>query len=195
MKSRFWSLTTVLIFVIFFFFMIIPVLNLFTGSFQTAEKGPFTLQNYANFFHYASYWRSLWNSILIGLISALGAIIVGVPMGYMVSRWNVMGKPLIITLSTLPLMLPTFIAAFSWIILLGRGGIITKFLQTWGIHIGSIYGYPGMILVFVSQLYSYVFLMTLSGFNAVDESIEEAGCSLGSSPLRTFWTVSLPLVL
>jgi iron(III) transport system permease protein len=195
MKSRFWSLTTILIFLIFFFFMILPVLNLFTGSFQTQEKGAFTLQNYLSFFHYPSYWRSLWNSILIGLISAAGAMIVGVPMGYMVSRWNVMGKSLIVTLSTLPLMLPTFIAAFAWVILLGRGGIITKFLQTWGIHIGSIYGYPGMILVFVSQLYSYVFLMTLSGFSAVDESIEEAGCSLGSSQLRTFWTVSLPLVL
>ena len=43
-----------------------------------------------------------------------------------------MGKPLIITLSTLPLMLPTFIAAFAWIILLGRGGILTKFLEALG---------------------------------------------------------------
>ncbi len=195
MKSSFWSLTTVLIFVVFFFFMIIPVINLFTGSFQTEEKGAFTLANYASFFHYPSYWRSLWNSILIGLISALGAIVVGVPLGYMVARWNVIGKPLIITLSTLPLMLPTFIAAFAWVILLGRGGIITKYLQTLGIHIGSIYGYPGMILVFVSQLYSYVFLMTLSGFSAVDESLEEAGRSLGSDAFRTFRTVSLPLVL
>ena len=116
-------------------------------------------------------------------------------MGFMVSRWNVMGKSLIVTLSTLPLMLPTFIAAFAWVILLGRGGMITKFLQASGIHIGSIYGYPGMILVFVSQLYSYVFLMTLSGFSAVDESIEEAGCSLGSSPLQDILAVSLPLVL
>jgi iron(III) transport system permease protein len=119
----------------------------------------------------------------------------GVPLGYMVARWNVFGKSLIITLSTLPLMLPTFIAAFVWVILLGRGGIVTKFLQSCGIHFGSIYGYPGMILVFVSQLYSYVFLMTLSGFSSIDESLEEAGRSLGSSPIRTFLTVSLPLVI
>ena len=97
-----------------------------------------------------------------------------------------MGKSLIVTLSTLPLMLPTFIAAFAWVILLGRGGIVTQFLQTWGFHIGSIYGYPGMILVFVSQLYSYVFLMTISGFSAVDESMEEARCTLGSGPAKDF---------
>jgi len=92
-------------------------------------------------------------------------------------------------------MLPTFIAAFAWIILLGRGGIVTKYLEALGIQIGSIYGYPGMILVFVSQLYSYVFLMTLSGFSSIDESLEEASRSLGASPLRTFLKVSFPLVL
>ena len=112
--------------------MIIPVINLFTGSFQTEEGGRFTWENYLNFFKYPSYWRSFSHSILIGLISAVGAIIVGVPLGFMVARWNVIGKPLIITLSTLPLMLPTFIAAFAWIILLGRGGIITKYIETLG---------------------------------------------------------------
>jgi len=195
MKSSFWSLTTVLIFIVFLFFMIIPVINLFVGSFQTTEGGGLTLENYHKFVRYPSYWRSLAHSCLIGLISAGGAILVGVPMGFMVSRWNVIGKPLIITLSTLPLMLPTFIAAFAWIILLGRRGIVTQFLQAIGIHIGSIYGYPGMILVLVSQLYSYVFLMTLSGFNSIDESLEEASQSLGMSPWKTFCRVSFPLVL
>ena len=195
MKSSFWSLTTVLIFIVFFFFMIIPVISLFTGSFQLEEGGRFSFENYTNFAKYPSYWRSFYHSIAIGLISAAGAILIGVPMGFMVARWNVMGKPLIITLSTLPLMLPTFIAAFAWIILLGRGGIVTKYLEALGIQIGSIYGYPGMILVFVSQLYSYVFLMTLSGFSSIDESLEEASRSLGASPLRTFIKVSFPLVL
>jgi len=144
MKSSFWSLTTVLIFIVFFFFMIIPVISLFTGSFQLEEGGRFSFENYTNFAKYPSYWRSFYHSIAIGLISAAGAILIGVPMGFMVARWNVMGKPLIITLSTLPLMLPTFIAAFAWIILLGRGGIVTKYLEALGIQIGSIYGYPGI---------------------------------------------------
>ena len=195
MKSSFWTFTTVLIFIVFFFFLILPVFHIFIGTFQTEEGGSFTFQNFSQFLKYRSYWRSLSNSVAIGLIAAIGAIILGVPLGYIVARWNVIGKSLIITLSTLPLMLPTFIAAFVWVILLGRGGMITRFLQSYGINIGSIYGYPGMILVFVSQLYSYVFLMTLSGFSSIDESLEEAGRSLGSSPVRTFLTVSLPLVI
>jgi iron(III) transport system permease protein len=50
-------------------------------------------------------------------------------------------------------------------------------------------------MVFIVQFYPYVFLMTLSGFNSVDESIEEAGRSLGTGPVITFIKVSMPLVL
>jgi iron(III) transport system permease protein len=50
-------------------------------------------------------------------------------------------------------------------------------------------------MVFTLQFYPYVFLMTLSGFNSVDESLEEAGRSLGTGPVKTFVKVSMPLVL
>jgi len=45
------------------------------------------------------------------------------------------------------------------------------------------------------QFFPYVFLMTFSGFNAVNESSEEAGRSLGTGPFKTFIKVSMPLVL
>lgn len=194
MKSPFWKLTGILIIIVFVFFLIIPIANVMKGSFQTEEGGSFTLQNYRDFVSYRSYWRSLFNSVVIGLASAITTILVGVPLAFIASRWNIAGKSLIITLSTLPLMLPSFISAFVWVILLGRQGIFTHFLQSVGIPFESIYGYFGLILVFTCQLYPYVFLMTLSAFSTVDESIEEAAKILGSSPLRAFITVSFPLI-
>jgi len=195
MQSPFWRLTALLIIIVFVFFLIIPIAKIMKGSFQTEEAGPFTLKNYKDFASYRSYWRSFFNSVFIGLASAITTILVGVPLAFIVSRWNVMGKALIITLSTLPLMLPSFISAFVWIILLGRQGMITHFLRSIGIPFESIYGYFGLIFVFTCQLYPYVFLMTISAFSTMDESIEEAAKVLGSSPLRTFITVSFPLVL
>ncbi len=194
MKSPFWKLTGILIIIVFVFFLIIPIANVMKGSFQTEEGGSFTLQNYRDFVSYRSYWRSLFNSVVIGLASAITTILVGVPLAFIASRWNIAGKSLIITLSTLPLMLPSFISAFVWVILLGRQGIFTHFLQSVGIPFESIYGYFGLILVFTCQLYPYVFLMTLSAFSTMDESIEEAAKILGSSPLRAFITVSFPLI-
>ncbi len=194
MQSPFWRLTALLIIIVFVFFLIIPIVRIMKGSFQTEEAGPFTLKNYKDFASYRSYWRSFFNSVFIGLASAITTILVGVPLAFIVSRWNVAGKALIITLSTLPLMLPSFISAFVWVILLGRQGMITHFLRSIGIPFESIYGYFGLIFVFTCQLYPYVFLMSLSAFSTIDESIEEAAKVLGSSPLRTFITVSFPLI-
>lgn len=194
-KNHFWNLTAVLIFIAVIYFLVIPVSSVLIGSFQTKEGGAWTLENFLTFTKYRTYWKSLANSVGVSLAASLLTIVFAVPMAFMVSRWNVRGKPFIIALSTIPLILPSFISAFAWIILLGRSGIVTGLIQSLGIPFQSIYGYAGIIMVFTLQFYPYVFLMTLSGFNSVDESIEEAGRSLGTGPVTTFLKVSMPLVL
>lgn len=195
MKNPFWNLTAIFIFIAVVFFLVIPVTRILMGSFQLEEGGSWSIQNYKSFAMYRTYWKSMTNSIGVSVIASLFTIIVAVPLAFVVSRWNIVGKQYIIALSTIPLMLPSFICAYSWVILLGRSGIITGILQSLNIPFTSIYGYSGIIMIFTMQLYPYVFLMTLSGFNSVDESIEEAGQSLGTGPVKTFIKVSMPLVL
>ncbi len=195
MKNTFWNLTAILIFIAVIFFLVIPVTRILMGSFQLEEGGSWSIQNYKTFTMYRTYWKSLTNSIGVSVMASLLTIMAAVPLAFVVSRWNIVGKPYIIALSTIPLMLPSFICAYSWVILLGRSGIITGILQSLHIPFTSIYGYSGIIMIFTMQLYPYVFLMTLSGFNSVDESIEEAGQSLGTGPVKTFVKVSMPLVL
>lgn len=195
MKHTFWTLTGILILIAVFFFLVIPVSRVLMGSFQVKEGGSYTLQNYKSFANYRTYWRSLTNSIGVSLAASMLTIMAAVPLAFMVARWNIVGKPYILALSTIPLMLPSFISAFVWVLLLGRSGILTGLIRSLGIPFESIYGHVGVTMIFTMQLYPYVFLMTLSGFNAVDESIEEAGRSLGTGPVRTFIKVSMPLVL
>ncbi len=195
MKNLFWNLTGILILIAVAFFLILPVSRVLLGSFQVEDGGAWTLKNFHNFVKYRTYWRSLANSIVVSLVASFFAVCMAVPLAFLVSRFNIRGKPIIIAISTIPLMLPSFISAFVWTVLLGRSGIITEFLQYLGIPFGSIYGHAGVILVFTLQFYPFIFLMTLSGFNAVDESIEEAGRSLGTGPIKTFVKISMPLVL
>jgi iron(III) transport system permease protein len=194
-KNLFWDLTAVLIFIAVIYFLVVPVSRVLLGSLQTHEGGAWTLENFLFFIKYRTYWKSLANSVGVSLAASALTIVLAVPLAFMVSRWNIRGKPFIIAFSTIPLMLPSFISAFAWIILLGRVGFVTGFIQSLGIPFQSIYGYTGVIMVFTLQFYPYVFLMTLSGFNSVDESIEEAGRSLGTGPVKTFIKVSTPLVL
>jgi iron(III) transport system permease protein len=194
-KNTFWNLTALLIFILIIFFLVIPVARVLMGSFQTEEGGSWNLENFKTFIKYRTYWKSLANSCGTALVASALTIIMGVPLAFMVSRWNIVGKPFIIALSIIPLMLPSFISAFVWIILLGREGIVSGLIRSLGIPFKSIYGYVGVIMVFAMQLYTYVFLMSLSAFSVIDESLEEAGRSLGTGPTMTFIKVSIPLVL
>jgi len=137
-KNIFWNLTALLIFIAVIFFLIIPVARVLTGSFQTEEGGPWTLKNFESFAKYRTYWKSLANSCGTALAASLLTIIMAVPLAFMVSRWNIAGKQYIIALSTIPLMLPSFLSAFVWIILLGRAGIVTGLIQSIGIPFKSI---------------------------------------------------------
>ena len=108
---------------------------------------------------------------------------------------DIPGKLLLIALAALPLVLPSFVGAYALLLLLGRSGVVTQALNAWGIPFGSIYGTPGIVAVYTLTLYPYVLLPTVAGLKAVDVSVEEAAQSLGSSPARTFRTVTLPIVI
>jgi len=132
-KNIFWNLTALLIFIAVIFFLVIPVGRILLGSFQVEDGGAWTLKNFISFAKYRTYWKSLANSIGVSLAASFMTIVFAVPLAFMVSRWNVRGKPFIIALSTIPLILPSFISAFAWIILLGRAGIVTGLVQSIGI--------------------------------------------------------------
>ena len=92
------------------------------------------------------------------------------------------------------LMSPPFIGAYSWIMLFGRAGFVTKLFANIGIHLPSIYGKLGIILVFTFKLFPYVYLYTSGAMGSIDSSIEEAAENLGSNKLRRLLTITLPVV-
>src|SRR5437762_3970232 len=141
------------------------------------------------------YLGSLTNSLLLGTLSTLLTIALGVPLAFCLARLPIPGKSALLALASLPLVLPSFVAAYALVLLLGRAGIITKLLRDIGIPFTSIYGLTGMTIVFAMTLFPFVVFPTLAAFKAVDVSVEEAGQNLGSSRWRTFWTVTLPIVM
>ncbi len=189
-----WNLILALIFVILFFAVLYPILYIFKASFIHPETSAFSLKSYATFFHYPYYLRCLRNSLFVSALGTLLAMLIGIPFAFFLARYHVPGKSLLKTLGTLPLILPTFIGAEAWLILLGRNGLFAKLFQPLGIQIPSIYGWKGIVLVFALQFFPFVFLMVSSAINAIDRSLEEAATNLGSGRLRVFFTVTLPVI-
>ena len=189
-----WNIIMALIFVILFFAVVYPILYIFKASFIHPETGAFSLKSYLTIFHYPFYLRCLKNSLFVSTLATALSLIVGVPFAFFLSRYSIPGKNIIKTLGTLPLILPTFIGAEAWLILLGRNGLFAKLFHQFGLEMPSIYGWKGIVLVFTLQFFPFIFLMVSAAINAIDRSLEEAATNLGAGRLRVFFTVTLPVV-
>ena len=176
-------------------FLIYPLWGVLSASILTPDGTAFTLQNYAKVLSRSFYRASVINTLTIGFLATLTTTIIAVPLAFVIARLDFPSKLLLIGLAALPLVLPSFVGAYALVLLLGRSGVVTQFLNAWGIPFGSIYGTPGILTVYALTLYPYVLLPTVAGFKAIDISVEEAAQNLGSSPIRTFWTVTLPIVI
>ena len=159
------------------------------------SDGALSLDNYIRFFSKKYYLTSLMHSFKVCVAATVAAVIVGVPMAYISSRYNVWGKHLLNLMVVISLMSPPFIGAYSWVMLLGRNGFLTKIFQAIGIQFGSIYGFGGIVLVFIFKLYPFVYLYVRGALSSIDVSLEEASENLGVSGLKKIRLVTFPLIL
>ncbi len=176
-------------------FLLYPLALVLNASLRVDGTGMLTLANYTGIFASKYYVQSVGNSITAGVLATIGASLIGVPLAFCLARIELPGKFLLLTLASLPLVLPSFVGAYALVLLFGHAGVLTTAMRAIGIPIGSIYGMPGIVIVFSLTLYPYVLLPTLAGFKAIDVSIEEAARNLGGSRWHVFRTVLLPVVM
>lgn len=195
MKLDFWFWIKVGVVIILMLFLIYPFSSLIYRSFFSAKTGQLSLTNYVRFFEKPYYYMTLFRSLFVSGTTALITAAIGVPMAYLMTRYNVLGKKYIHILIIMSLMSPPFIGAYSWITLFGRAGAVTRFFKDLGIILPPIYGKLGIITVFTFKLFPYVYLYTSGAMSGIDRSLEEAAENLGSNKLRRFLTISLPVVM
>jgi iron(III) transport system permease protein len=194
-KFDFWAGIKLITVVFLLLFLVYPLSKLVINSFTPQEGTGFTLQNFADFFKLKYYYSTLGHSIICCLSATAAAIIIGVPLAYAMTRYNVLGKKLINILIIMSLMSPPFIGAYSWIVLLGRSGSVTRFFESIGIITPTIYGYFGIVLVFSLKFFPYVYLFVSGAMSSIDRSLEEAAENLGSNKVRRFFTITMPVVM
>lgn len=194
-RPDFWTLVTLLGYLIVALLLVLPLFNIFKFSFLDKETGVLSLSNWREFFTKKYYSQSFLNTMFVSVGGTLGALVLGVPLALFTTRFRIFGRSLLSTLAVLALLSPPFIGAYSWIMLLGRRGFLRLFLLSLGIPFPPIYGPLGIILVYSLHYYPYVFLLTAGALTTVDRSLEEAAENLGARAWRRFFRVTLPLVL
>lgn len=194
-RVDFWFICKVLILLLMGLFLVYPFSQLVTRSFFSSKVEGFTLYNYERFFSRPYYYKSLLNTAEVTFGATLACLVIGVPLAYLMTRYNVWGKKMFYIFIILALMSPPFIGAYSWILLFGNAGFAREALANIGINIPAIYGKGGIVLVFTLHLYPYIYLYVSGAMSSIDSSLEEAGENLGASKLRRVFTVTLPVVM
>lgn len=184
-------------------FLLYPLGSTLVRAFWTPTDGlefsGWSLQGFKEFFETPLYMKSLKNSFVVSISVTLLTILIGVPMGYFVARVNIPGKRLIISLGTLPIIMPSFVGAYTWVILLGNKGIIrialNWLLKPLGITVPSIYGMFGMILCMTLTYYPFVFQLSYGAFASSNALLEESAMLMGASKGRILRTITFPLIM
>ncbi|TXT42562.1 MAG: putative ABC-type Fe3+ transport system permease component [Spirochaetes bacterium] len=194
-KADIWALVIFAGFAIVVVFLIYPLFDVFKYSFADKETGQASFANWKEFFGRAYYLRAFGHSISVALLTTVFSSLLGIPLAFFTSRYKIKGSNLLSTLSVLALLSPPFIGAYSWITMLGRNGFLRNLFLSVGIRLPQIYGLFGIVLADTLQYYPFISLMLAGSLMTIDRSLEEASENLGARSLRTFFSVTMPLVL
>ena len=140
------------------------------------------------------FQTALVNSLIVGVGGMLGAMLLGLPLAALTTRYVIVGRHFLSTLAVLALVSPPFIGAYAWIMMLGRNGFVRVPLEELGIELPSIYGYPRHHPGLQPQVLSVRVPAGLEQPRTINPSVEEAAEGLGAGPWRRFFGVTLPLV-
>ncbi len=184
-------------------FLFWPLVTTFLRAFMRSGNKfnleSLSLSGFGKFFTSSLYQKSLRNSFIVGISVTGFSMLIGVPMGYFVARVKLPGKSLMLSLGILPVIMPSFIGAFSWIILLGRQGsvrhVINNLLGPLGIEMPPIYGMFGMIFCMTLTYYPFVFLLSHGAFSSANALLEDAGMLMGATRWHILRTITFPLVI
>jgi molybdate transport system permease protein len=138
--------------------------------------------------------EALYLSLLVSGWAVVGSLPFGLGCAWLLARRDFPGKAIFDGLIHLPLVLPPVVVGYALLVLLGRRGVVGGWLYDWfGITIAFTWkGAAIASAVIAFPLMVRAIRLSLEG---VDRGLEQAARTLGCGPVRTFFSVTFPLML
>ncbi len=129
----------------------------------------------------------------LALSVTAASVVLGVGLAWLTVRTDLPGRKVWAILTVLPLVIPSYVGAFTLVSALGPKGLLQGLLAPLGIErLPSIYGFWGAFLALTLFTYPYMLLSVRAALRGLDPSLEDAARSLGRSPWRVFREITLP---
>jgi spermidine/putrescine transport system permease protein len=184
--------------------VLLPLAVMFYFSFMSRMPignagATFSLMQYAALLHEDFYRFLAWRSVKLGFHVTFFCVLIGYPAALILAR-TVKGRwrEAILLLVILPFWSNALIRIFAWTMVLRTNGVIDQALQfvlPSVPSIGVLYSYPAVVIGLVHSFVPYMILTCYVSLQAIDDSVIEAGQSLGGSNLTVFRRIILPLSL
>lgn len=188
-------------------FVAFPVINILVRAFFIEDAG-YSFNAFYNRFAIVNLWGTdcgpnsssicgvAWSTLFLAIMTGLSTTLLGLAFALIVTRTQFAGKKFLGFFSILPMITPPFVVGMALILLLGASGSLTQWLNgVFEVELGGwIYGFWGLWLAQTLSYTPIAFLVLIGVVEGVSPSMEEASQTLGASPTKTFFTVSLPLM-
>ena len=171
--------------------VVYPNIAVIAGSFENG------LGHWREFMASPTDREALRTSIVISIASVIASVIIGVPLAFLLSRFEFPGRRILKAVATLPAALPPLVGVIAFLFLYGESGIVTRAIQRlFGMSEAPwrLTGVWAIIFVHAYTMYVYVFLFVSAGLDRFDTTLDEAGAGLGATPWQRMRRVTLPLL-
>jgi iron(III) transport system permease protein len=138
-----------------------------------------------------------WNTLYLALLTAAGTTFLGTLIALVAERGSSkrLKKPLN-ALAMLPIITPPFVVGLGLILLFGRSGVANQFLE-WAFGVQPTRWFYGVFGIWLAQLFAFTpiaFMIMRGVVQGISPSLEEAAQTLRASRMKTFMTITLPLL-
>ena len=174
-------------------FIIVPLLLILFLGFTVTDgtNTSFSIDNFKRFFE-PIYLNILWRSLKLAFYSTLICLMLGYPFAYFISKSP--NKENYMLFIMIPMWMNFLLRTYAWITLLGRNGLINKFLGLFGIaQMELMYNDFAIMIGMVYNFLPFMILPIFTAITKLDPSLIEAGYDLGATSTQVFRKVIFPL--
>ncbi len=176
-------------------FLLYPIMLTLRGAFyqDVSSRSGFTLRHLGLVFEDPATFHGIINSLKIATGTTLLAMLVGLPLAVLSTRFSFPLKRTLNALVLIPLILPPFVGAIGVKMMLGREGALNTLLGTEWDVLGNA-KFWGVVVVQALSLYPIIYLNASAALANLDPALDEAAQNLGAGFFRRFFGITLPLI-
>jgi len=141
----------------------------------------FTFDWYRKLFSLGAFWPALWNSLIVAAFVAILSVTIGTMAALVLARMASRRAEVLIGIISIPMMLPALVIGVA---------MMSYFVRLVDLPLGL----PTVILGHLVIAQPFVILIVFSRLATFDWAVVDSARDLGASPLRAFWTVTLPII-